>query len=225
MTVVDARYYEATAPKSLSEKVLVWAREAMYRDFDRLVAPTATDKILDVGVSDVINDGANMLEWRYPHRKNITAAGLGEGALFRAAYPEAAYRQIQPGAALPFADRQFDIAVSNAVIEHTGSREAQKAFVAELARVAQTVFLTAPNRWFPIEHHTALPLAHYHPATFALGCRLTDKALWLDPAELILTGPADLRAAAPKARKASFGYTGLKLGPFSSNIYMVLRGD
>jgi len=97
--------------------------------------------------------------------------------------------------------------------------------VAELSRVAKTVFLTAPNRWFPIEHHTALPLAHYHPATFAAGCRLTGKELWLDPAELILTGPADLRAAVPAGRKAAFGYTGLKLGPFSSNIYMVLRVD
>ena len=225
MTVVDARYYEATAPKSLSERVLVWAREAMYRDFERLMAPKPTDRILDVGVSDVINDGANMLEWRYPYRQNITAAGLGEGAQFREAYPEAAYRQIRPGETLPFRDQQFDIVVSNAVIEHTGSREAQKAFVAELSRVAKAVFLTAPNRWFPIEHHTALPLAHYHPATFAAGCRLTGKGLWLDPAELILTGPADLRAAAPKGRKAIFGYTGLWLGPFSSNIYMVLRAD
>jgi len=101
MSVVDARYYEATAPKSLSERVLVWAREAMYRDFERLMAPKSTDMILDVGVSDVINDGANMLEWRYPHRQNITAAGLGEGALFRDAYPEAAYRQIQPGRRFP----------------------------------------------------------------------------------------------------------------------------
>lgn len=55
------------------------------------------------------------------------------------------------------------------MIEHVGSREAQKAFVAELARVAKVVFLTAPNRWFPVEHHTGLPLAHYHPATFAAG--------------------------------------------------------
>jgi hypothetical protein len=66
----------------------------MYRDFERLMVPKASDMILDVGVSDVINDGANMLEWRYPHRQNITAAGLGEGALFREAYPEAAYRQM-----------------------------------------------------------------------------------------------------------------------------------
>lgn len=218
--VVDARYYEAAAPHSPGERLLIWARDRIYRDFVRVLQPGPDDRILDVGVSDVVTDGANLLERLYPHPENITAAGLGEGSDFRAAYPRVSYRRIVAGEPLPFADGAFDIAVSNAVIEHVGSREAQKAFVAELARVARRVFLTAPNRWFPVEHHTGLPLAHYHPTTFAAGCRLTGKTLWLDPAELILTGPADLRAAAPEGRAVDVGYTGLPLGGFSSNLYL-----
>ena len=36
--------------------------------------------------------------------------------------------------------------------------------IAECSRVAKRmVFLTTPNRWFPIEVHTALPLIHWLP--------------------------------------------------------------
>jgi SAM-dependent methyltransferase len=144
----------------LAERALILARDAIYRDFLHLMSPSDTDRILDVGVSDVVNDGANLLERLYPHSHNITAVGLGEGGAFQSAYPMVEFRQIVAGAPLPFADSAFDIVASNAVIEHVGSRVAQKAFVAELARVGRRVFLTAPNRWFPVEHHTGAPLAH-----------------------------------------------------------------
>ena len=83
--------------------------------------PGRDDTILDVGVSDVVNDAANMLERKYPHPERITAAGLGEGDAFRAAYPKVTYRRIEANRPLPFADKAFDIAVSNAVLEHVGS--------------------------------------------------------------------------------------------------------
>ena len=44
--------------------------------------PSASDEILDVGVSDVINDGANVLERSYPHQHKITACGLGKEVTF-----------------------------------------------------------------------------------------------------------------------------------------------
>jgi hypothetical protein len=42
------------------------------------------------------------------------------------------------------------------------------AFLRELWRVARRgLFVTTPNRWFPIEVHTVLPLVHYlPPSTF-----------------------------------------------------------
>lgn len=221
--LVDARYYDAAPPNSTGERLLIWARDRIFRDFMRLVAPSPTDRILDVGVSDVVTDGANLIERLYPHRRNITAVGLGEGGDIRQAYPGVEYRRITAGSALPFADGAFDVAVSNAVIEHVGSRTAQKAFMAELTRVAKTVFVTAPNRWFPVEHHTGLPFFHYQASTFAAACRLTGKTLWLDPSELILTSLDDLRAVAPKGRRITSGFTGLPLGPFSSNLYVLIE--
>ncbi|MDB5430897.1 MAG: Methyltransferase type 11 [Caulobacter sp.] len=218
----DSQYYDAAAPNSLSERVMIAARDRIYADFLRLCRPTATDRILDVGVSDVVGDGANMLERKYPHPQNITAVGLGAGQDFRAAFPQVAYQRIAPGEPLPFADLSFDIVTSNAVIEHVGGPERQAAFVAELARVARQVFISAPNRWFPVEHHTAIPLLHYTRPTFAIACKALGKTSWLEEDELVLVGPKDLRALAPAGRAARVSYSGLPLGPFSSNLYLHL---
>lgn len=215
--VIDARYYQAVAPSSPAERLLIAARERIYRDLIACCRPGPDATILDVGVSDAINDGANLLERHYPHPDRITAAGLGEGSEFRAAFPTVGYHRIEPNARLPFDDDAFDIAVSNAVIEHTGSRENQHAFVAELMRVAKQVFISAPNRLFPVEHHTAVPLLHYWRPTFEIACRALKKDEWLEPENLILVDRGSLAALHPAGRT---GYTGIMLGPFSSNLYL-----
>ncbi len=60
-------------------------------------------------------------------------------------------------------DGEFDIVFSNAVIEHVGDRERQRLFVAEALRVGRRVFITTPNRGFPVELHTRLPFVHWLP--------------------------------------------------------------
>jgi hypothetical protein len=175
-------------------------------------------------VSDVINDGANVLERSYPHQHKITACGLGEGVEFKAAFPLCRYVQIEPNTRLPFDDNEFDVATSNAVLEHAGSHENQRLLVKELCRVARRVFITVPNRFFPVEHHTAIPLAHYLDGTFRIACRITRKSEWTDEQNLILmTRKRLLEFTALIARPAAVGYTGLSLGPLSSNLYLAFR--
>jgi hypothetical protein len=215
---LDRKYYQAVPPRSLGERLTIAARDRIYDDFIRHCRPGADDAILDVGVSDVVNDAANLLERKYPHPGRITALGLGEGADFRAAFPAVAYRRIAANQSLPFADRSFAIATSNAVLEHVGSAANQAFFVAELMRVADRVFITVPNRFFPVEHHTAIPLLHYWDASFAAACRLLGKSEWTDARNLILMSRRRLRALAPAG--AVIAPTGLRLGPMSSNLLL-----
>ena len=193
------------------------------RDFIRHCRPGRDDTILDVGVSDYISDGANMLERKYPHRSRITAAGLGQADEFRAAFPDVDYVRIERGRPLPFADKAFDIATSNAVLEHVGSRDGQFRFVAELVRVARKVFVSVPNRYFPVEHHTSLPFLHWTDATFRWACRAAGKTKWTSREELTLMSRRRLRSLVPPGAAFKLGYTGLKLGPFSSNIFLFLH--
>ena len=222
--LVDSRFYQVSVPGSIAEKMVIVAREAIYRDFVRIAQPTRHCSILDVGVSDVVNDAANMLERQYPFPDRLTAAGLGAASAFRVAYPEIAYVQISPGEPLPYPDKHFDLATSNAVLEHVGSPEAQAWFVQELKRIAGRVFLTVPNRFFPFEHHTGMPLLHWADASFRLACRATGKSEWADPANLLLMTRRRLQQLFA-GLDADIGYTGLRLGRFSSNLYAHVRAD
>ncbi|WP_407529084.1 methyltransferase domain-containing protein [Methylobacterium oryzisoli] len=219
---LDSKYYEAARPRSLGERLTGAARQRIHADFLRLCRPGPETTILDVGVSDVINDAANGLERHYPYPHRITAVGLGAAEAFRAAFPSVAYRQVAADCRLPFADGSFGIATSNAVLEHVGSPENQRLLLAEMARVARTVFVTVPHRFFPVEHHTAIPLLHYTDAGFRWACRRLGKEEWAQQQNLILMSRRRLAALVPPGRTARLGRTGLPLGPFSSNLFLLL---
>jgi hypothetical protein len=53
------------------------------------------------------------------------------------------------------------------VIEHVGGHERQRRLVSEALRVGRRVFLTTPNRRFPLEVHTRLPFVHWLPDAVA----------------------------------------------------------
>jgi hypothetical protein len=220
---VDTRYYREVQG-GVAKRLFVAARQRIFQDFLARMRPSSIDQILDVGVSDVLNDGANILEQCYSIQKNITACGIGAGLAFQRAFPSVQYCQIEPDEALPFKGNSFDIATSNAVMEHLGSSERQSIFVKELCRVARRVFISVPNRFFPVEHHTAIPLAHFQDGTFRLACRITNKAEWALEENLILMTRKRLwRLAAPINRSTAVGYTGLSMGPFSSNLYLAFH--
>jgi SAM-dependent methyltransferase len=63
------------------------------------------------------------------------------------------------GRHMPFRDDEFEWAFCNAVVEHV---EDPLLFVRELCRVAKNVFLTTPNKYFPVETHTGLLFLHWH---------------------------------------------------------------
>jgi len=152
----------------LADSISLRSRERKLRLFLQELRPTADTTVLDVGADEVgfgEGDGCatmNFFEELYPWPERITALGLHDGAGFRARYPRIPYVQ-GDACALPFGDGAFDIVFSNAVIEHVGGRDRQRQFVSEAIRVGRRVFITTPNRRFPIEVHTRLPLVHWLP--------------------------------------------------------------
>ena len=138
----------------------------LFLDF---VQPTAETTVVDVGVADAPfgeGDGQalthNFFEALYPWPERITAVGNVPLANFTKAFPQIP-TVVADGRVLPFEDQEFDVAFSNAVVEHVGGRDDQERFCHELARVASRVFVTTPNRRFPIDPHTLLPFAHWLP--------------------------------------------------------------
>ncbi len=216
---IDGVYY----PGGITARVALMARQNMYRLFEREMRPGPNTTILDVGVSDTESVETNLIERIYPHKANITAAGIGSAAGFEASHPDIRYVPIAPGAAMPFADKHFDVVCSNAVLEHVGGAPQRAAFIKELMRVGEALFLTIPHRWFPIEHHTATPLLHFHPSSFRAYCRASGKAYWAEPANLDFLDRRLLLSEWPDQNAPRIAWTGLWLGPWSSNLAVIWR--
>jgi SAM-dependent methyltransferase len=192
----------------LADRISLRSRRRKFGLFMETMAPTAETTVLDVGVDDVafgersVNEGScgtlNFFEDLYPWQERLTAVGLHEGARFRASYPAARYVQ-GDALELPFEDGSFDIVFSNAVIEHVGGEEEQRRFVAESLRVGRRAFITTPNRWFPIEVHTRLPLVHWLPDAAAHRAYDLARKPWakrnrlLGPGSLADLFPGDVR--------------------------------
>ena len=175
----------------------------MFRRFVIALAPTPTMCILDVGVtSDTQQQESNYFERFYPYPAQITVVGTEDGSHLTEQYPGLRYRRVEPGRPLPFATNQFDIVFSSAVLEHTGSRSSQAAFLQEVCRVGKRFFVTTPNRWFPIEHHTGLPFLHFLPTgAYRAILGATSYRYWADEARLnILTAGALRRILPPEAK-------------------------
>jgi hypothetical protein len=107
------------------------------------------------------------------------------------------------------------------VLEHVGSRQHQRTFVRELCRVAGRVFISVPNRYFPVEHHTTIALLHFWDKGFELACKWLGKADWADERNLILMSWPSLAALTPGGVPV-IGHTGIRLGPFSSNLFLCI---
>jgi hypothetical protein len=186
----DSVYYRHSGGVPLASRLSFHVRHKMFRQFMDTIQPGAHTSVLDVGVtSDVRYRESNYFEQMYPYPQNITCVGTEDGSHLASRYPGLRYRQVMPGDPLPFADGEFDVVFSNAVVEHVGSRVSQAEFLRELCRVGNAVFVTTPNRWFPFEHHTGLPFLHYLPAkAFRALLRRTRYAHWAEESNLnILT--------------------------------------
>ncbi len=153
--------------------------------------PSPEMRVLDVGVtSDKAHPESNYFEKLYPYPDRITCVGTEDGSHLEHEYPGLKYLRIQPEQPLPFVANEFDIVFSNAVVEHVGSRQAQARFLQEVCRVGKSCFVTTPNRWFPVEHHTGLPIIHFLPArTFRSLIRRSRYEFWSTESTLnLLTG-------------------------------------
>ena len=163
MSQPNAQYNVAKAD-SIAVRVAAYARRRMYQRFLSETAIRPDETLLDVGVtSDQSYEASNYIEAWYPHKEKITAVGVDDAAFLEKQFPGIKYRKAD-GRELPFASDSFNVVHSSAVLEHVGSFDEQRRFVHELTRVARRViFLTTPNRWYPIEFHSLLPFMHWLP--------------------------------------------------------------
>jgi ubiquinone/menaquinone biosynthesis C-methylase UbiE len=216
--------FNVAAPRSLPDRVAGYMRRQMFRRFMVTMRPEAEDTLIDVGAtSDETLDHSNYAVAWYRHKHRITAVGIDQAGFLERKYPGVTFKRAS-GLALPYADKSFDYGHSSAVLEHVGSFENQVRFIAELDRVSRKgVFLTTPNRWFPIEFHSVLPLVHWLPRhLFWRVLRATGRGALADEAVLNLMDVETLRKAARAAGVESFRIETARLFGWSTNLLLII---
>jgi hypothetical protein len=206
-------------PGSLPTRIAKRQRRQMLERFVRSLSPTSEDDVLDVGVTDDrLHDHSNYFEAWYPYKSRITATGLEDASFLEKLYP--GVRFVQANALdLPFSDASYDYVHSSAVIEHVGSHRNQTKLLRELWRVARRgIFVTTPNRWFPIEVHTYLP-----PGVFRAILRGLGREFFADEANLNLMSRASLVDAARLGGLENFRVETVSLAGWPSNLLLIAR--
>ena len=214
--------YNIAAPDSIPIKLAARQRRKMYDIFLSVTGIQEQDTVLDLGVTcDRTYSHSNYLEQWYPYKNRITACGIDDAKFLEEMHPGLRFVRAD-GRNLPFADREFDYVHSSAVVEHAGSREKQAAFLREAWRVARKgIFITTPNRWFPVEFHTVTPFAHWLPANaFRKLCKMRGLDFFASEDNLNLLSFSDLRRLAIEAEMENFKVASVTLAGWASNLLL-----
>ncbi len=215
-TAID--YFSLGHPLArLRSHYAIRARQRMFETFMAYARPGPGSLVLDLGVTpDLSLPESNHFEQVYPWPEQLTAASIEPVTGLRDRFPAVNFVQITPGP-LPFEDKSFDACFCSAVIEHVGDREAQAAFVREIARVSRRFCMTTPNRWFPVDFHTILPLVHWLPQRQHQALlSLLGKDFWARTENLNLLSMRDFESMLPPG--VSGHVQGVKLLGLNSNL-------
>ena len=220
-------YFQLKNPLTRLKSVISHkARKKMYAHFISVMAPTKEDRVLDMGVTpDTSLVESNFFEKMYPYTHNITMSTIEDASALEGLFSGATFVQNQVGEDFPFPDKKFDVLFCSAVLEHVGDDGAQERFVHECIRVAKKVYLTTPNKLFPIEFHTYLPFVHYLPRSMhqkiLRGLKMN---FWAKTENLNLLTRKKLYNSVPEeARKNAQIYGNRMLGMLT-NLILVVKG-
>jgi hypothetical protein len=210
-----------------------WAARQRFHErradlFMALMRPRRGMRILDLG-SGWGDPFMARIARRVPVR--VTLADVTEGPredAERLGFDAVILREGEP---LPFADGEFDIVLSNSVIEHVTMRRAdddalrpaerawrwrslraQRRFAAEIQRVGRGYFVQTPHRHFPLDLHMWLPFTNWLPHTTLKSLVPVVDRFWFKQTgypDWHLLGPRELRRLLPGCRIRVERFAGL----------------
>jgi len=148
------------------QKILFSNRKKILKIFDSIIQVKKKDAILDVGASPLDLKSENMFLKKFKKHKNLTCLSNQDLNPVKKKFKNFLY-VIGDARNMKFKDNSFDLTHSNATIEHVGSDKMQLKFISECLRVSRKfVFITTPNKYFPIEFHTKIPFVHWLPHSY-----------------------------------------------------------
>jgi len=115
-----------------------------------------------------------------------------------------------------------DLVISNATIEHVGGELKQKKMIENIIKLTKKIFIiTTPNRFYPVELHTKIPLIHWLPkATYRMILKFLGLSFYANEENLNLLSANELKKMLNN-QKIKYEMKFLKLMFLKSNIIII----
>jgi len=149
---------------SVFEKIMSNARGKFLNIFIEKTKYSKKKTIIDIGTTPSLDAVQNIMLSKLKNNKNITCLSNLDCKILLKKYPNIKKVIIGDGRDNKLPNNSFDIVHSNATIEHVGSYSNQLLFIKECIRISKKyVFIQTPNRFYPLDFHTILPIIHWLP--------------------------------------------------------------
>ena len=146
------------------EKIMNDSRNEFLNLFKKKTKYSKEKTIIDIGTTPSLDALQNTLLSKIKNNKNITCLSNLDCKILLKKYHNIKKVIIGDGRDNKLPNNSFDIVHSNATIEHVGSYNSQLLFIKECTRISKKyVFIQTPNRFYPLDFHTILPLIHWLP--------------------------------------------------------------
>ena len=199
--------------------------KARKKIFDKIIDQILDgESILDVGTTPVKLKHENFFLNHYHLKENITCLSNQNLDKLKELYPNLK-TILADGRDTKLLENSFDISISNATLEHVGNFEEQIIFVKEMYRISKKkIIVVTPNRFYPIDTHTMLPLIHWLPKKFH---RKILKMLKYDflalEKNLNLLSEKDLIEICNRLEIKNFKINKVKYFGFNSNLILIIN--
>ena len=146
------------------KKILKYNREKVHKIFVEQTNYNSNNSILDIGTAASLDDNHNIILQKTRDNKNVFCLSEHDLFFLKKKYPHVKKFIKGDGKKTDFEKDSFDIVFTSATIEHVGSYNNQINFLRECLRLSKNyVFITTPNKYYPLDFHTKIPLIHWLP--------------------------------------------------------------
>ncbi len=162
---IDKKNYRLKIPAidKILNKFILKNRIKIFNIFENNVSYNQNTKIIDVGTTPILEEYENIIFQLYKWKENITGFSNQNCNILKNIFATSNFI-IGDARNTKLENDSYDISFCSATIEHVGNYNEQKQLINELFRISKEhIFITTPNRNFPLDFHTKLPLLHLLP--------------------------------------------------------------
>ena len=149
---------------NLLDKIVIKKRYEMSEIINKYISNQSIEHALDIGTTD--DDGFESSNYLIKNLRNIKIyRSISNQKINSKFFSKTLTKSITDN----FSHEEIenyssDLVISNATIEHVGDKNSQIKMTENIIKLSKKIFvITTPNRFYPFDFHTKIPLIHWLP--------------------------------------------------------------